>query len=208
MHKIVIYLVILATSLVTAQTSYETGMKKAFELWEQNKTVEASNLFERIAKAETDNWLPAYYASQVLIMDGFSKLKDKEALETQLTKAQELLNNATAISKENVEIMVLQAVLHTVYVASDGATYGMTLAPKVSKIYAEAYKLDPTNPRVVLNKADWDMGSARYFGQDTAPFCKDIEKSIELFANFKPETEFHPNWGKERAEEVLKECKK
>ena len=51
------------------------------------------------------------------------------------------------------------------------------------------------------------MGSARYFGQDTQPICKDVERAIELFANFKPETPFHPNWGIERAEEVLKSCK-
>jgi hypothetical protein len=33
-----------------------------------------------------------------------------------------------------------------------------------------------------------------------------VEKAIELFANFKPETSFHPNWGKERAKEVLASC--
>ena len=52
------------------------------------------------------------------------------------------------------------------------------------------------------------MGGARYFGQDTAPFCKDLERSLELFANFKPETPFHPNWGKERVEQVLQTCGK
>ncbi len=51
------------------------------------------------------------------------------------------------------------------------------------------------------------MGSAKYFGKDTAPYCKDIEASIELFDTFKPETEFHPNWGKERAEQVVESCK-
>ena len=35
----------------------------------------------------------------------------------------------------------------------------------------------------------------------------DIEKSIELFANFKPETPFSPNWGKDRAESTLESCK-
>ena len=59
---------------------------------------------------------------------------------------------------------------------------------------------------MVYGKAEWDMGSARFFGQDNSPFCGDIEKSIELFTNFKPETPFHPNWGKERAEDVLKSC--
>ena len=102
--------------------------------------------------------------------------------------------------------MVMQALLYTVYVASDGATYGMTLSGKVMALYAQAEQIDSTNPRVVFNKAEWEIGSARYFGQDTKPFCKDIERSIELFTNFKPESVFHPNWGKERAEEALKAC--
>ena len=46
----------------------------------------------------------------------------------------------------------------------------------------------------------------RYFGKDTAPYCKDIEASIELFDTFKAESEFHPNWGKERAEQVSADC--
>jgi hypothetical protein len=51
------------------------------------------------------------------------------------------------------------------------------------------------------------MGSARFFGQDTTPFCKDVEKALELFATFKPETPFAPNWGQDRAEDTLKSCK-
>jgi hypothetical protein len=205
MHKLIIILVLFATSMANAQTQYEVGMKKAFELWE-TEAIEASQLFERISKAEPDNWLPPYYAAQTLIIDGFSKLNDSDALETQLNKAQNLLNDATAISKENPDIMVMQALLYTVYVASDGATYGMTLSGKVMALYAQAEQIDSTNPRVVFNKAEWEIGSARYFGQDTKPFCKDIERSIELFTNFKPESVFHPNWGKERAEEALKAC--
>ena len=51
------------------------------------------------------------------------------------------------------------------------------------------------------------MGSARYFGQDIKPFCKDLERALELFANFKAETPFSPNWGKERAAMLLESCK-
>ena len=36
-----------------------------------------------------------------------------------------------AISKNNTEILVLQAMLHTAWVAYDDATYGMTLSGKV-----------------------------------------------------------------------------
>ena len=205
MKNLTIILVLFITGFANSQTNYEKGMQKAFDLWGINP-MEASQLFERIAKAETDNWLPSYYAADVLILNGFA-IKDKDELTAQMNKAQELLNDATTISKDNPEILVLQALLHTVWVAFDGATYGMTLSGKVASLYAQAEKLDSNNPRVVLNKAEWGMGSARFFGQDTKPFCKEVERALELFANFNPETPFHPNWGRERAEEMLKVCK-
>ena len=180
--------------------------KKAFDLWKDGNPTEASNLFERIASAETDNWLPAYYAAYVNVIHSFGE-QDKNKLTAQLKKAQDLINDASAISPKNPEIMVLQALLHTAWIAYDGAAYGMMLSGKVAAIYSEALTLAPENPRVVLAKAEWDMGSARFFGQDTTPFCKDVEKALELFATFKPESSFHPDWGKERAEQILTDCK-
>jgi hypothetical protein len=32
------------------------------------------------------------------------------------------------------------------------------------------------------------------------------KKAIELFATFKPETEFHPNWGLEKAKTLAQQC--
>lgn len=207
MKKIIIIAIVLVSGIVNAQNSYEKGMQKAFDLWSSGKPVEASNLFERIAKAESDNWLPPYYAAQINILYSFG-IKDKEKLTAQLKKAQDLINDATAISKDNAEILVLQALLHTAWVAYDGATYGMTLSPKVVELYTKAKALDPENPRVVYCHAEWNIGGAKFFGQDTKPFCKDLEKALELFAKFKPETPFHPNWGQDRAKIVLESCGK
>ncbi|MFI1772329.1 tetratricopeptide repeat protein [Thalassobellus citreus] len=206
MKHVIIIATLLVSVLTTAQTNYEKGMQKAFELWGSNP-IEAANLFERIAKAEPDDWLPPYYAAQVNIVSSFGE-KDEKRLSEKLKKAQDLINDATAISKDNPEIMVMQALLHTAWVAYDGATYGMTLSGKVVELYTKAAQIAPENPRVVYCKAEWDMGGAKYFGQDTTPFCKDLERAIELFANFKPETPFHPNWGKERAVQVLESCGK
>ena len=203
-------LIIIAIALISfngfAQTNYEEGMQKAFGLWGENNATEASNLFERIANAEPDNWLPLYYAAQVNITSSFGE-KNEEKLSAQLKKAQNLINDATAISKNNPEILVLQALLHTAWVAFDDATYGMTLSGKVIELYTKAAMIAPENPRVVYCKAEWNMGSAKYFGQDTAPFCKDLERALALFENFKPETPFSPNWGKDRAEALLQTCK-
>jgi len=51
------------------------------------------------------------------------------------------------------------------------------------------------------------MNSAKYFGQDTKQLCSSIKASIGLFDEFEPKSDLHPNWGKERAEEVLESCK-
>jgi hypothetical protein len=205
MQKLALLIAFIISGIVSGQSNYENGMQKAFELWGTNPTA-ASNLFERIATAEKENWLPSYYAAQVLVTQSFGE-KDKSKLDAQLKKAQNLINDATTISNNNPEIIVMQAMLHTAYVAYDGAAYGMQLSPKIASLYARAAVIDATNPRVILNKAEWDMGSARFFGQDTAPFCKDLERALELFANFKPESAFHPNWGKDRAEQALTQCK-
>lgn len=136
MKHVITIAILLCSIVASAQSNYEKGMQKAFDLWSQNKPEEAVHMFERIASAETDNWLPPYWASQINIVTSFGE-KDEEKLAAKLKKAQNLLNDATAISKNNPEIMVLQAMLHTAWIASDGATYGMTLSPKVVELYAK-----------------------------------------------------------------------
>jgi len=206
MKNLIIIAFVLVSGVLTAQTNFEKGMQKAFSLWQQGNTDEAENMFERISNAETNQWLPHYYIAQINSIKSWSQ-KDETILKAQLDKAQEHLNSAMAISKDNPEIMVLQAHVLTNWVAFDGMTYGMKYSAKITELYSKAYAMAPENPRVVFSKAEWGMGSAKYFGQDTKPFCAEIEKSIELFANFKPESELHPNWGKERAEQVVTSCK-
>lgn len=207
MKKLITILAVFISALTFAQDQYKKGMQKAFGFWGEGKITEASNLFERISTAEMDNWLPAYYAAQVNTVASFGE-KDKEKLVKQLEKAQEFVDIAKAISPNNPEIIIQQAMIHTAYVVFDGASYGMTLSPEIVALYQKALAIAPDNPRVVFSKAEWDMGSAKYFGQDTAPYCKEVERALELFANFKPESEFHPNWGKDRAEIVAKNCGK
>jgi hypothetical protein len=75
------------------------------------------------------------------------------------------------------------------------------------ELYGKAEAIAPNNPRVVFSKAEFEMGSAQFFGTDTKSICAQIEKSIELFATFKPQNVFSPKWGAERAKEVAKSCK-
>lgn len=204
-HLIIIALLLVAAA-TSAQTNYEKGMEKAFSLWQSDNWTEAEQLFERIAAAEPNEWLPNYYIAQLNSLKTWEE-KDPAKVKAQLDKAQDYLNAAMSISKDNPEIMVMQAHILTNWIVFDGTTYGMKYSARISELYNQAYKLAPNNPRVFFSRVEWNMGTAKYFGQDTKPFCEDIGKSIDLFTNFKPEKPFDPTWGKEHALEVLASCK-
>lgn len=190
-----------------SQTPYQKGMQKALDLWGENKANEAANLFERIAIAEPKEWLPPFYVSYITTIQSFGE-KDAAKLKTQMDKAMVFLKEAKAISKDNPELLILEALWHTVWVAYDGATYGMKYGGKVTMLYQEAVNLAPNNPRVLLNNAEWNIGSAKFFGTSIEPFCNDVKRAIELFKDFKPEGEFYPKGGLERAKNILEEnCK-
>lgn len=207
MKKLLFVLTIMTGGFTFAQTAYEKGMAKAFELWGQGKNTEASAMFERIASAEKGNWLPNYYVALVNTTTSF-QTKDKETVNALLTKAQDALDIEMAKNPENAEILVMQAMIYTGWVAFDPMTYGMTLSPKVMEMYARAGKIAPDNPRVVFGKADYEIGGARFFGTDIKPMCAEVERSIKLFENFKLETPFSPKWGLDRALQTQKDCNK
>lgn len=206
MTRIIVTIVLFVTAQIFSQGQYEQGMGKAFALWGEGKNTEASDLFERIASAEKNNWLPNYYVALVNTTTAFGT-KDKDQINALLTKAQTALDVELTKQPNNAELLVMQAMIHTAWIAFDPMTNGMKLSGKVMEIYGKAEAIAPTNPRVVFGKAEFEMGSAQFFGTDTKPICAQIAKSIELFATFKPESAFHPNWGLERAKEALAACK-
>ena len=205
MKKITIIIAIFIATGISAQTKYQKGMQKAFSLWENGKMAEASQLFERISKAEPENWLAPYYAATVEIIGGFG-LKDEAVLKAKLTKAQEFLDTAKSNSENNPEIIITQALLNLAYIAFDGQKYGMTLGAKNSMLYTKALQIAPENPRVILGNAEWNMGSAKFFGKSTKPYCAEIKRAIELGKKEKNEIEFYPRFMLDRAEQVLKQC--
>lgn len=207
MKKIITLLTLVFTVCLTAQTPYEKGMEKAFELWKTNQTKEASQLFERIATAEKDNWLPPYYAATIEIIESF-QIKEEATLIAKLNKAQVFLDAANSLSPDNPEILIRQALLHVAYMAFDGQKYGMTMSMKNAALYKKAFELAPENPRVILSKAESDMGAARFFGQSTKPFCENIKKAIELSKKEEITLKFYPKFNVERAEKVLEQCMK
>jgi tetratricopeptide (TPR) repeat protein len=204
--KIILAALILISGLAQAQGKFEEGMGKAFSLWKEGKNKEASDMFERIAAAEKGSWLPNYYVALVNTTTSFGT-KDKETVNALLTKAQNALDVELIKEPNNPEILIMQAMIYTGWVAFDPMTNGMKLSPKVMEAYDQALAIQPENPRAVFGRAEYEIGGAKFFGKDIKPMCAQIDRSIELFAKFKPETPFSPKWGLDRALEAQKACK-
>lgn len=208
MTRIITSVVLFICSFVMAQapSQFDQGMGKALGLWKEGKSEEASALFERIASAEKNNWLPSYYVAMVNTTQAF-RPENKEKVPALLEKGQKAIDEATSISPNNPEIMVLQAMLYTAWIVQDPMTNGMKFSGKAMEQYFKAQAIAPNNPRVVFCKAEFEIGGAKWSGADTKPLCAQIEKAIGLFATFKPETPFSPKWGLDRAQSALQNCK-
>ena len=206
MTKLITIIAMFVASIVSAQTQFDQGMKKALQTWKNGNSKEALVQFEKIASVEKTNWLPNYYIAFINTTQAFGE-KDKAKIETLLNAAQKAQDVCNELAQDNPEVLVLQAMIHTAWIVYDPMINGQRLSGDVMYILNKANKIAPENPRVVFQKASFEIGLAQYFGQDTKPMCAQIEKSIELFATFKPETAFHPSWGLDKAQEAVKACK-
>ncbi|WP_316633592.1 hypothetical protein [uncultured Flavobacterium sp.] len=207
MKKIITLIALFVVVISSAQTQFEQGMTKAFGLWKEGKNTEASAMFERIASAEKTSYLPNYYVALVNTTAAF-KTQDKTQIDLLLTKAQDALDVEFIKDQNNAELYAMQALIYTAWVVADPMTNSMKYSAKVMEAYAKGKAIDPNNPRIVFGEADYQLGGAKWTGVDTKPLCAQVDKAIELFATFKPETPFSPKWGLERALESQKNCKK
>ena len=130
MIRVITMLVLFVCGTITAQSQYETGMQKAFGLWEADKPEEASAMFERIASAEKNNWLPSYYVALINTTEAF-KTQDKEKISALLDKATGALDQAMILSPDNTELLVMEALIQTAWIVYD-FLWGGKICPPLS----------------------------------------------------------------------------
>lgn len=202
---ITVLLLLLLSQFTEAQGNFEKGMEQAFALMQENKNDESANLLERIAKAESENWLPAYHLALLQARTSFST-KDKTMREAKIAMAEEYIAAADALSPDNSEVYVVKGMINVAKMAAEPMVYGPTLSAPTEKLYQKAIALNKNNPRAHSGLAEFQMGGARFFGQDLSPYCKKLQESIELYDAFKAESKFHPSWGKTWTLQVIKSC--
>ena len=206
MKNFILTLAILVSGFASAQDQFEQGMGQAMQLWGAGKNDEATALFERIAAAEKNSWLPNYYIAAVNTFAAFGTT-DKEKMTAMLNKSQTAIDVEMAKDANNPEILVMQAMIHTAWISSDPMTNGMKLSGRVMELYGKAYVMAPKNPRVVFGKADFAIAGAQWTGANVKDLCKDVDLAVDLFKAEKPATPLSPSWGLDRALQTQKSCK-
>lgn len=204
---ILVFSILVSTSTIFAQGNFETGMQQAFQLWGEEKPMEAIALFERIAQADKDKWQPLYHAANFMIVRAF-QVKEVAQRSALLEKAKLHIDEAHQRSPENSELHTLEGFLYTGYVAMNPAVYAMKYSQKIMELHDKAIELNPENPRAHANRIEYEMGSARFFGQELQPFCDRLQKILPKFDAQKTEVPFAPTYGKERVEEIIANCGK
>ena len=210
MKKIVLMMCLISGTMISAQSKYEVGMTKAISDLNKAETGEdfgkVSAFFERIASAEKDKWLPYYYAAFTNNMIAFKdKSADKDVV---AERSLSLVAKAELLEKNNCEILCLKNMIYTSQMLVDPMQRWQTHGAKAGEALEAAKVADPANPRVYFLEGQSKMNTPKAFGGGKKVAKPIFEKSVALFTSFKPESNLHPDWGKNDAEEALRKCTK
>jgi hypothetical protein len=201
----------LVLAMVTVFLSYGQSEKyvKAMEplveaidtTMDREQLITIANSFERIATAEKTQWLPYYYAALANInsaytfaMDG--SFGDKSAdIDPVADKAEQLLNKASDLSKDNSEIWVAKKMLASLRMMANPMARFQEYGPLAATALTTAKKLNPENPRVYLLEGQDLFFTPEQYGGDKAEAKKRFETALAKFQVIKPENSIVPSWG-------------
>lgn len=210
MKKIVLSLALLFSAFLgiaqsdaytTAMTGFLTKMKSANSVESYQPL---ANGFERIANAETKQWLPRYYAAMCYVMQAMMQ-QDKSLVDGLVDKAELLLTDAFKLDA-NDEILILQALCKSARIGVDPMTRGMKYGMESNQLLEQAKKTSPNNPRIYFLQGQSLFYTPEAFGGGKAKAKPVFEKAVELFKSFQPSGELMPNWGGDQAQKMLESC--
>ena len=159
MTKIITLILFFVASVVSAQSDFEEGMQDALTAWKNGNSKEALTKFDQIASVEKENFLPNYYISLINTLEAF-ETKDRNEMKLLIEKAQIAQDKINNLLPDDPEVLVLQAMIHTLWIVYDPMANGRQLSSVVLNIYKMAEGISPNNPRVVLNKAKFEIRQA------------------------------------------------
>ncbi len=215
MKKLIIAAVFICTSVLSFAQSdkYVAAMQKniaAIDTSFKNPAnlLALANNFERIATAEKNQWLAYYYAALCQVNYAFMQMQGNMGVVDGIAdKANALIVKADSLQSNNSEISCIKSMIATCHMIVDPMTRWQQYGAEIEQHNASAVKQDPSNPRPYYLKGENLKGTPEQFGGGCKTAKPELQKAMDLFGAFKPASELHPNWGKQRVEMLLNECK-
>lgn len=166
-----------------------------------------ANKFERIATAEKNQWLAYYYAALCQVNYTYME-QDKSKVDAIADKATELINKADSLQPNNSEISCIKSMIANSHLMVNPMQRYMEYGPEAASYIEAAIQQDPTNPRPEYLKGQGLKYTPEQFGGGCKNAKPVLEASLGKYNSFKPASDIHPNWGKQRVELLLTECGK
>lgn len=163
------------------------------------------NTFDRIAAKESDKWEPLYYAgyaySMMAVRSADPKDKDKY-----LDLGLEKVKQGQQLAQQESELVTLEGFIHMIRLSIDPASRGQQYSGLSMGSFGKALAMDPENPRASYLMAQMKIGTAKFFGSDTAEACGEIKAAINKFDTYKSDNVLSPQWGKGQAMGSAEQC--
>lgn len=213
MKQIIFAFLMLTAVAASAQNEkFTKAMQSKIAAYETASTaqdfLDLSNAFERIAEAEKTQWLAYYYAAHAQVLYGYITSQANAAgLDPIADKAEQLINKAEALEKNNSEISCIKSMIASLRMFVNPMQRWQQYGPLAGEHIAKAKELDPSNPRPFALEAQNLFYTPAQFGGGCATAKPLAEQGMKLNEAFKPKTDLHPKWGKQQLEMVLNGCK-
>ena len=163
------------------------------------------NAFARIADAEPTEWLPRYYTALNRTFAAYATMQTDMAAAQEMAKtALDEVKIAEKIAPMESELMVLEAFIYQLQLIENPMANGQKYTPKILQTLGKAEAIDPKNPRVNYVRGQFTLNMPEFYGGGAAKATPDIEKAAAKFADFKPTSPIHPNWGTAQNAAILK----
>ncbi len=190
------YMASMKSNIVSIDTSFKNPLN----------LLTLANNFERIATAEKTQWLPYYYAALCQVNYTYME-NDKTKVDAIADKATELIDKAAALQPDNSEISCVKSMIASAHLMVNPMQRYMEYGPESQSHIDAAMQQDPTNPRPEYLKGQGLKYTPEQFGGGCATAKPILLSALDKFNKFKAASDLHPNWGKQRTELLISECK-
>ncbi len=212
-HLLIFGILFVSINLFGQSEKYVQAMSASLEKMQNVETMAdwqgLANGFERIANAESDQWLPAYYVSYCNMMMAIKEMQgENDKTQDFVEAAQIALNKAIAIAPKESEVVALQAYIYQGRIWSSPMVKGAIYGPKSAAACEKAMELNPENPRAYHLLGQNTFYTPSFFGGGAENALPILEKADEKFKTFQAESDLHPAWGLHYNSYLLKKARK